>query len=85
MIVGSIGQGMVPPKEDRVSGSHVALYGVRLGRIVLRLRQKFELQLIPQGHNALIEIGYFKDSSEPVEGSSPDVTETLPCRGADER
>ncbi|GBN29733.1 hypothetical protein AVEN_158406-1 [Araneus ventricosus] len=55
MIVGSGGQGKVLHQEDRVPGGHVALlrgktalFGVWLLRIVLRLRQKFELQLVPQ-------------------------------------
>ncbi|GFW56428.1 uncharacterized protein TNCV_2089351 [Trichonephila clavipes] len=49
MIVGSSGQGVVLPQEDRVPGGHAALlsgktaiFGVRLWCIVLRLRQKFE-------------------------------------------
>jgi transposase len=51
----SSGQMKVLLQEDRVPGGHVALlrgktavFGVRLCRIVLRLRQKFELQLVPQ-------------------------------------
>ncbi|GBN85764.1 hypothetical protein AVEN_84072-1 [Araneus ventricosus] len=55
MIVDSSGQGKVLPQEDRVPGGHVALlrgktavFGVWLRRVVLRLRQKFELQLAPQ-------------------------------------
>ncbi|GFV98958.1 uncharacterized protein TNCV_3390211 [Trichonephila clavipes] len=72
MIVGSNGQGIVLPQADRVPGGHVALmrgktdvFGVRLWRIVLRLRQKFEMQLVPLSHNELLEIGCFMDSSEP--------------------
>ncbi|GFV69508.1 uncharacterized protein TNCV_2779231 [Trichonephila clavipes] len=71
MIVKISGQGVALPQEDRVPNGHVALlrgktavFGVRLCRIVLLLRQKFELQLVPQGHNELLEIGYIKDSSE---------------------
>ncbi|GBL82564.1 hypothetical protein AVEN_263657-1 [Araneus ventricosus] len=69
MIVGSSGRGKVLPQEDRVPGGHVAVlrgktavFGAWLWRIVLRLRQKFELQL---AHNKLLQFGYFKDSSEP--------------------
>ncbi|GBL84827.1 hypothetical protein AVEN_93856-1 [Araneus ventricosus] len=69
MLVGSSGQGKVLPQEDWVPGGHVALlrgkttvFRVWLWRIVLRLKQKFELQLAPQRHNELLKIGYFKDS-----------------------
>jgi hypothetical protein len=55
MIVGSSGQGQVPPQEDRVPGGHVpllrgktAVFAVWLWRIVLRLQQTFELQLARQ-------------------------------------
>ncbi|GFY32946.1 uncharacterized protein TNCV_2876951 [Trichonephila clavipes] len=41
------------------------VFGVRLWRTVLRLRQNFELKLVPQCHNGLLETGYFKDSFEP--------------------
>ncbi|GFV54573.1 uncharacterized protein TNCV_955541 [Trichonephila clavipes] len=40
-----------------------AVFGVRLWRIVLRLRQKFELQLVPQRHNELLELSYFKETA----------------------
>ncbi|GFU40272.1 uncharacterized protein TNCV_1733721 [Trichonephila clavipes] len=55
MIVESRGQGIVLPQKDRVSGGYVALmgrkiavFGVRLWLIVMHLRKKFELQLVPQ-------------------------------------
>ncbi|GBN49766.1 hypothetical protein AVEN_36003-1 [Araneus ventricosus] len=55
MSLDSSGQGKVLPQEDLVKGGHVALlrgktavFSVWLWRIVLRLRQKFELQLAPQ-------------------------------------
>ncbi|GFT93859.1 transposable element Tc1 transposase [Trichonephila clavipes] len=41
------------------------VFGVRLLCIALPLVQKFELQFVPQWHNKLLEIGYFKDSSKP--------------------
>ncbi|GBN34178.1 hypothetical protein AVEN_265569-1 [Araneus ventricosus] len=63
MIVGSSGQGKALPQEDWVPGSHVvllrektAVFGVWLWHIILRLRQKFELQLAPQRHNDLLQI-----------------------------
>ncbi|GFU74218.1 calcitonin receptor [Trichonephila clavipes] len=72
-IVGRSDQEMVLPQEDRVPGGQVALlrektatFGIWLWHIVLRLRLKFELQLAPVWHNDLLEIGYFKDSSEAV-------------------
>ncbi|GFS57899.1 hypothetical protein TNCV_2909741 [Trichonephila clavipes] len=36
------------------------MFSVWLCRIVQLLRQKFELQLVPQCSNELLEIGYFK-------------------------
>ncbi|GFU27873.1 uncharacterized protein TNCV_449751 [Trichonephila clavipes] len=55
MTVGSSGQGMVLSHEDWDPADHVALlrgktavFGVRLLRIMQRLRQKFELPLVPQ-------------------------------------
>ncbi|GFW87224.1 uncharacterized protein TNCV_5125761 [Trichonephila clavipes] len=35
----------------------------RIRRIVLFLRHKFERQLVPQWHNELLEIGYFKSDN----------------------
>ncbi|GBN92196.1 hypothetical protein AVEN_213020-1 [Araneus ventricosus] len=55
MIIDRSGEGKVLPQEDLVPGGHVALlrgktavFSVWLWPIVLRLRQKFELQLAPQ-------------------------------------
>ncbi|GFV66302.1 uncharacterized protein TNCV_2737161 [Trichonephila clavipes] len=55
MILGSSGQVLTLPQEDRIRGGHVELlrgktpvFDVRLWRITLLLRQKFELQLVPQ-------------------------------------
>ncbi|GFT16889.1 uncharacterized protein TNCV_3193561 [Trichonephila clavipes] len=85
--VGSSGQGMVLPQEDRVSSGHVALLrgkikvlGVRLWRIVLWLRQKFEMQLIPRWHNVLLEIGYFKGSSCNPSGVKSEHTRRVEWR-----
>ncbi|GFU43249.1 uncharacterized protein TNCV_1566981 [Trichonephila clavipes] len=58
--------------KNRIPGGYVAVlrgkiaaFSVLLWRIVLRLRQKFELQLVPQRHTELLEISYFKASFEP--------------------
>ncbi|GFX84706.1 uncharacterized protein TNCV_725131 [Trichonephila clavipes] len=69
----SSGQKMVLPQEGWVPGGHIALMRgkttilscIRLWRIVLRLRQNFHLQLVPQWHNELLEIVYFNDSPKP--------------------
>lgn len=71
IIVGSSGQMMVRPQEDRITGVHGSLlrgktleFGARLWHIVLHLQPKFELLLATQRQNKLLEIGYFKNSSE---------------------
>ncbi|GFW16155.1 uncharacterized protein TNCV_4263201 [Trichonephila clavipes] len=47
------------------------VFGVQLWSISLRLWRKFELQFVQQRHYELLEIGYFKDSSEPFPFSMP--------------
>ncbi|GFV47351.1 hypothetical protein TNCV_4830071 [Trichonephila clavipes] len=55
MILKSSGQWMVPPEEEPLPGGYMELlavktgvFGVRLWCIVMRLWQKFELQLVLQ-------------------------------------
>ncbi|XP_054711203.1 zinc finger protein draculin-like [Uloborus diversus] len=71
VIVWSCGPEMVLPLEDWVLSSQVALlrgktavFGIRLWHIILHLRQKFKLQLVPAVTQQLTTIGYFTDSVE---------------------
>lgn len=69
-IVINDGRGKVR-QQDLSSGGQVALlrgntvFGLWMWHIILRLKQKLELQLVPQLHNKILQIGFFNHSPEP--------------------